>query len=81
MAGTHCFMGEGAYSDEMAKICFVVTRIRKPAFTGGILCVLQHAHYLALKGHEVTVVTLQPSDAPDWYQGCEAGFYLRGVWP
>ena len=51
----------------MAKICWVVSKIKRKKFTGGIYSILKHADGLAQLGHEVTVTPLQPSEQPKWF--------------
>ena len=52
----------------MARICWVVPRIKRSTFTGGIYSIMKHADGLAARGHEVVVVPLQPSPYPEWFR-------------
>jgi glycosyltransferase involved in cell wall biosynthesis len=49
------------------RINIVVPALASDRFTGGIWCILQHAQQLALRGHAVTVIPLQPGPQPDWF--------------
>lgn len=51
----------------MAKVTIVVHALVRKVFTGGILCIFEYAQGLTERGHEVTVVSLYPSEDPEWF--------------
>jgi glycosyltransferase involved in cell wall biosynthesis len=48
------------------KITFVLPRIDRSNFTGGLYCALRHANELAYRGHDVSVVAYPKSVTPEW---------------
>lgn len=53
----------------------VVPHIDRERFSGGILCIFEHAQGLARAGHHVRVVPLSPSPYPDWFTDIEFDYY------
>lgn len=51
----------------MATINFVVPRLNKKRFTGGLWCLFEYAAGLRSKGHTVNVVPMLPSVKPEWF--------------
>lgn len=51
----------------MARINFVVPVLSKHRFSGGLWCILEYAHGLATRGHQVTVIPISPSPRPEWF--------------
>jgi glycosyltransferase involved in cell wall biosynthesis len=51
----------------MARIRFVVPQLSRHRFSGGIWCILQYAHGLLERGHEVTILPTLPSEYPAWF--------------
>lgn len=49
------------------RINFIVPRLRRRQFTGGILCIFEYAHGLVQRGHDVTIVPMRPSGRPEWF--------------
>jgi glycosyltransferase involved in cell wall biosynthesis len=50
----------------MAKITFCLPSISRKSFSGGVLTVCEYANGMARRGHHVSVVTLDPSERPEW---------------
>lgn len=48
------------------KITFVLPRIDRRHFTGGLYCALRHANELVSRGHDVSVVAYPKSAMPEW---------------
>lgn len=48
------------------RVTFVVPALLADRFTGGILCVLEHANRLVDRGHDVQVLSLSQNDRPQW---------------
>lgn len=49
------------------KINIVISPLQRHKFSGGALCLLNHAQGLSLLGHEVTVLAMSASSVPEWY--------------
>lgn len=49
------------------RVNFVLAGLARERFSAGHLIILEHAHELARRGHEVTLVPTIPSYRPDWY--------------
>lgn len=64
----------------MANICWVVPKIKKSKFSGGIYCILRHADGLVRRGHRVTVVPLLDSSEPDWFKDFQFELKLESKW-
>lgn len=60
------------------RINIVVPAFDREKFTGGILCILEHAHQLHKRGHQVTIIPTRPSQNPAWFKK-EFGTLLH--WP
>ncbi len=50
------------------RVNIVVPPLHREKFTGGILCILEHAHQLHKRGHQVTIIPTRPCDAPAWFK-------------
>lgn len=50
------------------RISFVLPDLPRRSFTGGTLCVVEHANQLVTRGHEVTIVTLRPAEQPEYIE-------------
>ncbi len=48
------------------RVAFVVSGLEPTRFTGGILCILEHANGLVGRGHDVVVVSIGPNHRPEW---------------
>lgn len=62
----------------MARVQFFLTQVHPKLFSGGQLTVCEYANGLAARGHDVTVVALQPSRPPEW---CDAKFRFHSPQP
>lgn len=51
----------------MANINIVTSSLSSSKFTGGILCILEYAHQLSLKKHNVRIIPILPSQEPQWF--------------
>lgn len=51
----------------MANINIVTSSLSSSKFTGGILCILEYAHQLTLKKHNVRIIPILPSNEPLWF--------------
>lgn len=49
------------------KINLIVSALPEHTFSGGIWCILEYAHGLSQRGHEVSVVPILPSASPAWF--------------
>jgi len=63
-------------SSEKLDISFALPRIFKGHFTGGLYCILKHAHLLSEKGHSVNLIPYPGSEHPEWIE-CNANFLLE----
>ncbi|SFF47969.1 Glycosyl transferases group 1 [Fontimonas thermophila] len=61
----------------MARINFVVPRLHKHQFSGGLLCVMHYAHGLARRGHTVSLIPIAPSETPAWFTPLDARVCTR----
>lgn len=52
----------------MTKINIITPTIKANAFTGGTLCILEHAAQLVARGHDVRVIPSMPSPYPNWFK-------------
>ncbi|MFZ0686375.1 MAG: glycosyltransferase family 4 protein [Terriglobales bacterium] len=52
----------------MLRINIVVPKLSADVFSGGIYCILEYAHGLVKRGHDVTIVPTAPSPYPAWFQ-------------
>lgn len=52
----------------MATINIITPKLDKEKFSGGVLCLLEHAHQLHKKGHDVCVIPIMPSPYPNWFE-------------
>lgn len=60
------------------RVNIVLPPLHSERFSGGTLCILEHAHQLHRRGHTVTVVPTRPSQYPAWFRK-EFGTLLH--WP
>jgi glycosyltransferase involved in cell wall biosynthesis len=51
----------------MARILFLVPKIKKNTFSGGLLTIFEYANGLFERGNEVSVMPLAPSSYPAWF--------------
>lgn len=56
-------------------IDIVVPRVDPERFSGGILCIFEHAQGLSDAGHHVRVVPISPSPYPEWYTDIRFEYY------
>lgn len=49
------------------RVNIVIPAVNRNQFSGGVLCLLNYANGLAIRGHQVNVVAVMPSDSPDWF--------------
>jgi glycosyltransferase involved in cell wall biosynthesis len=59
----------------MSRISFVVPRLHKSKFSGGLWCIFEYAHGLADRGHDVRIIPVLPSAHPEWYPKHVGQFY------
>ena len=52
----------------MSKINIVIPVVKSNKFTGGPLCILEHAAQLTARGHDVRVIPVLPSPYPKWFK-------------
>jgi glycosyltransferase involved in cell wall biosynthesis len=53
----------------------VVPQVDPKQFSGGILCIFEHAQGLSDAGHHVRVVPISPSPYPEWFAGIRFDYY------
>ncbi len=51
----------------MAKINIITPPFSRYRFSGGIWCILEYAHGLASRGHNVTIIPIHSSTFPEWF--------------
>jgi glycosyltransferase involved in cell wall biosynthesis len=53
----------------------VVPQVDPKRFSGGILCIFEHAQGLSDSGHHVRVVPISPSPYPEWFNDIRFDYY------
>lgn len=53
----------------------VVPQVHPKRFSGGILCIFEHAQGLSDAGHHVRVVPISPSPYPEWFTDIRFDYY------
>lgn len=51
----------------MASINFVILQLDENTFSGGLLCIMEYARGLCVRGHKVNLIPLLPSQRPRWF--------------
>ncbi|WP_161630925.1 glycosyltransferase family 4 protein [Niveispirillum irakense] len=49
------------------RVNIIIPPLDREKFTGGSVCILEHAHQLHRRGHQVTLIPTRPSLNPDWF--------------